>query len=282
MSLDYESLALIQQTAVKAAGVVHAHATGHVGQPLFFIPEGIEVKDAEPYAEGRYRFRGTFATQRFHDFITYIIQRDDPHGKPTSVFIATETGSAKAFFNLGTEDMPGHADDVATLTLTKTAAYAAMLHIVQRGSVSQKDMAEFLEDWFDCLNPLYPDSDTAIKASVTGAIAAIRDVTITKQSEVTSEERDLAASTSTFGMVEAKSKNRLPTGFMFFCSPYDGFEERTFKLRLAVNHVEGKPPQLALRIIGRGDVEEKIAQEFERRVHDELPGTLVYRGSFTP
>lgn len=280
MSIEESALRLLQDTAVKAHGVRNNTSSGE--KPLLFVPKGIEVVDAEQYQPGRFRYRGSFTTEALPEFISYTKSRAVDEGAVAlpQVFVDSDLGTAKAFFNLGSPFAPGHGDDTASLRLTKTAAYEDLVKYTSR-SWRQKELAEFLEDWFDCLTPLYLGDDAPTKVSVTAAVAAIRDITISKQSEVSNEERDLAASRSSFASIEAKSKNRLPSGFSFVCQPYAGFEDRTFNLRLSVAH-DDKGPLLALRIVQKSDIAEQIAKEFEEKVRSGLPSINVYRGMFTP
>lgn len=273
---DRDALELIQQTAVLAADV-KCIANGLA----LVVPDRTNIQSAEPYADGRFRFRGTYRTNTLAELIGYTSARRDAAATPPVVFVNAEDGEAKAFFNLGTVESPGHGDDTAQLSLKRTAGYAALLQHTGR-PLKQRELAEFLEDWFDCVAPTYPDNDLPVRASISAAIAAIRDITVTKTAETNSEEKELMTSASAFAQVEAKSKNRLPTGFHFTVKPYDGFEDRGFNLRLSVQADDEKGPRLALRIVGLSDVTEQIAAEFEQKLRAGLDGVPVYRGTFTP
>ncbi len=276
---DRDALELIQKTAIRAAEPVLAFDGRAVA-----IPEGTNLASAEQWADGRFRFRGNYTTTALAEFLSYTLARSGSHGHgtgPATVFVDGENARARAFFNLGTPGHPGHADDVAHLSLRGTTAYTELLQAANQ-QLTQKQLAEFLEDWFDHAVPDYPIGDEPHRASLTAAIAAIRDITVTASAETNSVERDLARSNSAFAQVEAKSRNQLPAGFLFTCSPYDGFEARTFRLRLAVRPNGDKAPALVLRIVGLGDTKDQIALEFEAKVRAALEGVPVYRGSFTP
>lgn len=274
---DREALELIQKTAVQAAQVETV-----LDGKVIVVPTGVALESAERYSAGRFRFRGTYRTNTLAELIAYITKRGPAFSGPC-VFVDAESGKATAYFNLGDEESPGHGDDTALLNLKLTAGYSAMLAATV-SDLSQKQLAAFLEDWADQVSPLYvaEEGETLATGTLTSAIAAIRDITITKASETTSVEKELAASASAFASVEAKSRNRLPAGFRFLTPPYDGFEYRSFTLRLSVSAAADKAPRLALRIVGLSDVQEKIAQEFEAKIRDGLAGVPVYRGTFTP
>lgn len=284
-----EALDLLQQTAV------HANEIENVPTfiPQLAVPNGITLQSAEKFQPGRSRFRGKYATSTIAEFNAYTKARHEaatasgsnasPAGTgSTSAFVNADDASAIAYFNLGTPSNPGHADDVAVLSLKNTAAYAALLSINGK-QLKQRQLAEFLEDWFDATTPIYPDaSPTAPPASLSAAIAAIRDITIASKSEQNSVQGDLNASRSALEEIEARSKKQLPTSFYFEAAPYDGFLPRVFTLRLAVLPQE-KDPLLVLRIVGLADVAEKIGKEFEDKVRYGVPaGVDVYRGSYTP
>lgn len=271
-----EALELIQKTAVQAAQVETV-----LDGKVIVVPTDVELESAESYSGGRFRFRGTYRTNALGELIAYTAGRGPGFSEPC-VFVDAENGKATAFFNLGDAENPGHGDDIALLNLKRTAGYDAM--ICATAWMSQKHFAEFLEDWADLLSPLYPceEGEPVATGTLTSAIAAIRDITITKASETNSVEKELATRASAFASVEAKSRNRLPAGFRFITAPYDGFEARTFTLRMSVSTDAEKAPRLMLRIVGLSDVQEKIAQEFEAKLREGLPGVPVYRGSFTP
>lgn len=274
---DRDALELIQQTAVQAAQVQMA-----LNEKVIVVHQDAELKSAEPYAPGRFRFRGTYRTNTLAELIGYVLQRGDVSRAPI-VFVNANGGEAKAFFNLGAPDEPGHADDVALLDLKRAAGYDALMSHAGK-ALKQRELAEFLEDWFDHVVPVYAglEGETPPRANLTAAIAAIRDITITKAAETNSVEKEMVKSSSAFGQVEAKSRNILPAGFTFTVAPYDGFELRTFNLRLSVLAEEGSAPRLALRIVAFTDVQEQIASEFEDKLRAGLPDVPVYRGTFTP
>lgn len=132
--IEHKALELLQQTAVEAAGVKPV-AEGRA----LAVANGIKLHDAERYADGRFRFRGTFETKSLLNFAAYVSAR-----QADTIFVNPENGSAQAFFNLGTREHPGHADDVAELVLAKTKGYEAMLERCDRGMI-QRICVEFLD-----------------------------------------------------------------------------------------------------------------------------------------
>lgn len=271
------AVTIIQDTAVKAAT---AHTVLDTDMPAMLKPEGLEIVGIEHLGYGRARFRGNYSTRVLAEFINYS-QRRSAHVDTVQVFVDAERSRAQAFFNLGDVSNPGHGDDVAALTLQHTAPQTSLLQIADKPQ-SQKALAEWLEDWGDIISPtatLQPGE--ASTQTLASAIAAVRDITIAARSESNHTQQNFGASRTALEEIEAKSKATLPAGFTFICSPYEGFEPRTWNLRLSVL-TEGDKPKLVLRIVGRQDVEEKIAQEFEQKVRDGLVDCVVFRGCFTP
>lgn len=66
---------------------------------------------------------------------------------------------ARSIFNIGTLDNPGHADNVASIKLKKTAPFRALLSI-NGDHLNQKQIAEWLEDWSDYLTAFDADGNT--------------------------------------------------------------------------------------------------------------------------
>lgn len=231
-----------------------------------------KIQSLELYSEFRSRFRGVYSTNVLAEFIHYVTAREV--AQPPSIFIASEQGTATAFFNLGTVQSPGHADDVAKLKLRQTPAYAAMLEFTQARH-GQRQMAEWLEDWAFALTP---DSGLPIQA----AIAAVRDITVTTNGELNIVQDDLRARRSALEEIEAKSKRILPHSFEFWAAPFDGLLQRKFELRLSVIPTKDAPPSFGLRVVGLAETQEAIALEFEAKVRDGLHNVNIYRGTFQP
>ncbi|MBN0017123.1 DUF2303 family protein, partial [Pseudomonas aeruginosa] len=81
---------------------------------------------------------------------------------------------ARSIFNIGTLDNPGHADNVASIKLKKTAPFRALLSI-NGDHLNQKQIAEWLEDWSDYLIAFDAYGNTM---KIAQAAQAVRRVTI--------------------------------------------------------------------------------------------------------
>lgn len=146
--------------------------------PVAALPEGVKLHNLERYAAGRSRFRGTLTTHSLTDFVGYVVDRRSS-SNPVAAFVDQDGMSCTAFFNLGDEIAPGHADDTATLTLKATAAFRALQSIVGR-KLSQRDLAEWLEDWH---HMLIARDTSGGPLHLAQAIAAVRNITIKASAE---------------------------------------------------------------------------------------------------
>jgi uncharacterized protein YfdQ (DUF2303 family) len=230
-----------------------------------------KVVSIEHLQNGRSRFRGTMSTSVLSEYVAYVRRNAGGSG-----FIDPKQVKATTFLNLGTEIEPGHADWRAVLQLDPTAAYAALLEIEGRPQ-SQRDLVEWIEDWSPQLAAV-KDGD---RIAITAALAAIREVTIESKKAATNTDRDFGASRSTLEEIEAKAKGGMPSHLLFQAVPYLGFQSREFRLRLSV--ITGDRPALVLRIVGKEQAQEDIAQEFKTKLLEEIgdAATLTI-GSFTP
>ena len=78
------------------------------------IPNGFSICSTEHYNQNRDRFRGRFSTLSIDAFVAYVSDRNITGVKS---FINTSNGlNAETVFNIGDENTPGHADDLACLS----------------------------------------------------------------------------------------------------------------------------------------------------------------------
>ena len=274
-----EAIALLAQSS--AVGAV-ASAVGESmtpGSRPVFVPKDFIEHDLERFVAHRRRARGTMTTQSLDAFAAYA----QAHAEiGAAVFVAPATMAAVAVLNLGTPALPGHADNTATWKPKQTAAYAALLAVVRtehntQRSLTQVQMAEWLEDWSDCISCLRDGDQIENKK----AFGAVRAITIESARKVESVEKELSAERSAFESIKADSNgNPLPTHFQFVCAPFDGFWERIYTLRVAI-HPSDKAPTLSLRIARQEWHEEETAKELADKAAAAIQGLPVLLGSYT-
>lgn len=275
--MDATAIEIIGQTAIDADG-------NRLPEPLrdrlAAIPQDYALHDLERFDDERRRFRGTLTTNSLNDFAEYAKRRAETGSAKVPVFIDAEKRSAQAFFNLGNELSPGHADDIALLTLPPTAAFAALLAIEGK-RLTQADLIDWIEDWREQMAPRLQDGAEE-PSSIAKAIAAIRTITVKATSETESDTRDFGARRTAMDDVEARSRGVLPAGFTFQCAPCAGLSLITAQLRLAVI-TAGDKPTLSLRVIGREALLEGVAQDFKAVLDGKLGGVAeITIGTFKP
>ena len=270
MSLTKEAIQLITDTALEATGKKLETLV-----PTVVLPESAKIVDLERFQAGRSRFRGTYSTHSLADFSAYVVERAALGARG---FIDQDAMSCVLLFNLGTADVPGHADDRAVLKLKPTAGYTAAQQIGGRG-ISQKDLSDWIEDWHQYLTPV-DEAGNAIP--VAKAIAAVRTITIKASSESETTVGETSARRSAMDQIEARSKETLPVSLQFSTIPFEGLTEQVITLRLSVI-TSGAVPVLKLRWVGEEVQREDIAQEFKSVLQEKIgESAALSLGAFDP
>lgn len=275
-----------EATAIAELGVQAAKANRlDTHTPAIVLPEGCRVESLEIFGPLRTRLRAAFSTRDLVDFGRYVNQRAEQHpqGSPQA-FIDPDKMACTAVFNIGDASAPGHADDVAMLQLAPSAAYAEVRRI-DSVRFSQKDLAEWLDDWQHMLSPFYgsPDSETAPEVKGTAlrrAIRAVRAIEIKEGATTVTHVGNLHNSASALSSIEARSEHELPNGFVATVEPYPGFQIRELRLDLAVG--TESPPRLRLRIARKERLVEELALEFVTLVRAQSPQLAPLIGSYAP
>ncbi len=96
--------------------------------PTALLPQNTSVESLERYSLERFRFRGAMDTTSIDDFVRYSVAYALEEEK-ARCFIDADNMLARSIFNIGTLDNPGHADNVASIKLKKTAPFRALLAI---------------------------------------------------------------------------------------------------------------------------------------------------------
>ncbi|WP_249584357.1 YfdQ family protein [Pseudomonas viridiflava] len=257
MSLAKEAIQLITDNALIAEGKDLG-----TSMPTVVLPEGAKIVNLEQYGAGRSRFRGTFSTSSLADFAKYVIDRAVADAKG---FINQDEMTCSVLFNLGNDEVPGHADDRAVLKLKPTAAYQAVQAISGR-AMSQKDMSDWIEDWHSTLSAVGDDLQNIPLAK---AIAAVRTISVKTTSENNHTVSETRASRSAMDDIEATSKETLPTSLIFSAVPFEGLQLRDIILRISVI-TSGAQPVLKLRWVGEDVLRDEIAQEFKSVVESKV------------
>jgi uncharacterized protein YfdQ (DUF2303 family) len=275
--MNQEAIKELQKgAAITQANQPLDHTTGAVA-----LPKDFELHNLERFESNRYRFRGQMATKSVIAFSQYAT---DNAQEDNSCFIDAKSMCAKLIFNVGNQSAPGHCDHIAVVSLEKTAPYTAMLDIVNKRH-SQKDIAEFIEDWRNYITAHSEEDENGDSKTITlpRALHAIRKITIEATAKSESETRNFGASTSSMESIDVKGENLPPATLLFTCKPYAELPERQFALRLSV--ITDRTPLLILRCVREEEHAEEMASQFKELLTKELgtvtPSVKTYIGSFT-
>lgn len=267
MSQQLDSSAIQQVKDLVLSGY-HLNDIHGLACPTALLPENTSVESLERFALERFRFRGAMDTTSIDDFVRYAsgyAAEEDP----ARCFIDAENMSARSIFNIGTLDNPGHADNVSTIKLKKTAPFRALLGI-NGDRLNQKQIAEWLEDWSDFLTAFDANGNTM---TIAQAAQAVRRVTIQQATQADHEDDDFSGKKSLMQSIEASSKEVMPVAFEFKCVPYEGLGERAFSMRNSL--LKSNEPCFVLRIVQLEAQEEAIANEFRDLLIGKFDGKPV-------
>ncbi|EIX1535789.1 YfdQ family protein [Cronobacter sakazakii] len=234
--------------------------------PAAVVPQGARIDSLESLCLERFRFRGKMVTASIEDFARYSTGYA---AEGTRCFINADDMRAVAVFNLGTLDKPGHADNTALLSLKKTAPFSALL-CISGDRHTQKELAEWLEDWSECLIGFDADGQPI---DAKKSAAAIRKISIESIQKADFEDGDFSGKRSLMESVEARTQDIMPVAFKFTCVPFEGLAERRFKLRLSF--IGGDHPVLVLRIVQLEAQQEEMAAEFRDLLIEKFKDSQV-------
>ena len=118
----------LQQVKDLVLSGYHLTAVKETACPTALLPDGVNVESLERFDLERFRFRGAMTTTSIPDFVRYAAGYAN-EAEPARCFIDADNMTARSVFNIGTLANPGHADNVASITLKKTAPFRALLQV---------------------------------------------------------------------------------------------------------------------------------------------------------
>jgi uncharacterized protein YfdQ (DUF2303 family) len=235
--------------------------------PAVAIPAGVSLESIESLMPLRNSYRFGFSTKSIESFIEYNKEFDQLGAK---CFVDSTQVTARTIFDLGTKEAPLHQLHTASIKLVKTAAYAALLE-KDGDKLSQKQAAEFLEDWADNLTVYDSESQ---RIPLMTAAKRLREITIEQVRNAEFKVSDMSEKMSAFEQIEAKNAETIPAVFNFVCEPYHGLSKREFTMRLSIITGDDKP-KIGLRIVRLEQQQEDIAEEFKDLLTERLDGADI-------
>lgn len=243
---------------------------------IIALPSDFEIKSLAKFYPNRSRFTGSFSTNSVDGFAEYVTSHAQENN---ACFIDADAMSSKVIFNIGDTHTPGHCDDTAILALVKTAPFDVLLNINEK-RLSQKSVAEFIEDWRAFIT--CEDQD-GVNMPLPRALNAVRKITIESVAKQETVVGNFNAQSSAMESIDINSAEIPPTFINFTCSPYAGLPGRTFSLRLSIV-TNDKTPALTLRIVNIEVHKEEMAQQFKDIVKSKLsnvtPAVNTFIGKF--
>lgn len=237
--------------------------------PIQLVPDadgGVKPLVLEPYMEHQSRFREEFKTHIIGAFVKYFSLHGakkaagktvEAKDEVSPIFVNPDRMCAMAIFDYGSVDKPLHRSHLASLELRQTAGYSALLGI-NGVAHSQRDLAEWLEDWEE--NITLFDSDGK-PLNFRQGVRSIRKIDITAKRAVSSEQGDFKVERGIMESVDLDASETFPAQILFSVTPYLGLGERQFTIRTSLR-TDDKNPAILTKIAKLEATKEEMAEEF--------------------
>lgn len=274
MTMDKSAVEHIQQTA--HIPEMLESIRGQTDNPCSIVPDNYRIFDLEKYNNHRSSYRMKLETNVIADFVAYCHSN---HEDGAACAIDVDGMSAKTIFDVGSKEMPGHKRHTASLELKMTSAFRA-LEDISKCAVSQREIAEFIEDWADFITATSADGK---HMEAQDAAKGLRNVKIDERLERSSEVGDFSESGSVMEQIEAAHQDTLPGRIHFTCEPYLGLAERTIDLRVSLISESRKSgtPSVRVRIVQAEKLKEDMANEFRDILLGSNMKAAVYLGTLS-
>lgn len=233
---------------------------------VLFINHETKIADLEKYSKTKRRMNGSFETNSIAalaEFAVSTIKESSEIDTP-SCFVG-EDGKASLFFNFGSIENPLHQDLTGSVSLKKTAIFKAIENLKDE-QLTQRELAEFIEDFNDYIVALDKNGEEILQSS---AIAAIRDMSIEAQRNVGQKSEDYRDESSAFASVEAKFKGATPAYLKFNIQPFSEMSEYQFIFRISVLTTNDRI-NLTLRCARWDEILEAVNVEFQEKLTEKL------------
>lgn len=251
----------IQQ--IMDAAVASATATAKTDNGFLIVPSNYKVLELDDFNKRPSRFREKFVTDHFESFASYW---HDHAYDESRIYVNKSTMSAKVCFDPGAPGSPSHRSHWAALGLTKTPMLNAIQDVSAK-KLTQRQLAEFLEDWRIELRALDADGNIIDFRKV---IAAVRKFDVKGKAESGHIESSLATSKSAFASLEAGNKELIPEYIVAHGEAYLGLPRRDIPMRLSVYMKVDEAPTFSLSIVRPDSLQEVFAELFVDTLNEVL------------
>lgn len=247
MILSKDALQYLQEQNVML-DVLH----NRLDAPFAAVPPGYTLESLEAFRPIADHFKETYQTSDIESFAEYCTEY-----MVDRVFIKAESMSADVVFDSGTPEVPLHRRHKAKLVLKRTPLYNAVTLMDARREISQRDLADWMQDW---RNEIMPVGDNGDAIEIKRAIQAIRNFSVQATKKSDHVEENLKASRSAFASIEATNNSNLPDIIVAKGEPYLGLPAIDMTLR--VKYLLDDPPQFRLTLVRPDVLEQEIAKSF--------------------
>ena len=250
--------------------------------PVAIVPNGYELVSTEQFYNQPNLYRATFKTDVLDDFIQYV---GDHGSQSTSIFIDRNTMQAIAVIDLGTTNNPEWGKHRAILELEQSPEYQTLLKL-QSARMDQLNFCDFLEDWSECM-VIYRQGQNGIddepeKVSVQVAVQTIRNLTLERVKEITSNQEDFLKVSNDYDKLELKSnRGAMLSHFHMTFSPYENFPDFSFKVNVRMSIENGNRMLFRFKIVGLELIQNQISQVLHRTIAETISedsALAIYKG----
>lgn len=269
MMLDKEAITHLQSIAVAAAGASKEH-TDH---GFLMVPPGFKTESLDQFMRCTSHFRESFRTDHIQSFIEYLDSND-----AMPCYIDKKGMCAKVIFDAGDIHEPGHRLHQAYLDLTISPLFKSARNMAALHMCSQRDLAEWLEDWRTHLSA---ESAFGEEIELRKVINAVRNFQVRGKSGSDHSQESLKASKSAFAQIEANNKDHIPEFIIAHGEPYFGLPDIDIAMRLSVRlSTDDEPPMFSLSIVRADHLMNTIAESFAETIRNAIDdGSRVLIGT---
>lgn len=253
-------------TILENSALNHANSAIDKSKDVLFIDKNTQIADLQKFSKTKRRMSGNFKTSSISALAEFAEStiKESPEIDTPSCFVG-EDGKASLFFNFGSIENPLHQDLTGSVSLKKTAVFKAIEELKDR-QLTQRELAEFIEDFNTCAVALDKNGDVILQSS---AIASIRDMSIESQRNVGQTSEDYRDTASAFASVEAKFKGATPAYLKFTIQPFSEMSEYEFIFRISVLTTNDRIA-LTLRCAKWDEILEEVNAEFQEKLTEKL------------
>ncbi|MBV2138550.1 MAG: YfdQ family protein [Candidatus Thiodiazotropha sp. (ex Ctena orbiculata)] len=243
-------------------------------QNLIALPDKTSIQDLTQYTPKKRWFSGRFTTSSIKAFCEYV---EENNISKTALFISMRQMAATAYFNMFlTNDEPGRRDHLAVLDMQPTVEMDAIINLCSGNCMSQRDLAEWMEEWSDIITPVDKNGEPI---DIKAAIQAVRGMTVEASRSINHEVGDMSESKSTMEKIDAKGKQVTTAGFVTDINPYDELPEKRIEVRFSVITSQDSV-KFSARLLQKERLDEDLRVDLRNDLLSKINISQIHLGDF--